>query len=512
MAKKDKHDETVQENLLRRFKSNPFLFIGTVLILIIVIVAFVLVPAIPDGGLGGSDLNFGAYNKVPINYVPGNYMAQVRAWYEYNYMRDVSESSYQGMQYQMWRTAFDETVLRMGILDEVKAAGYTPPKNEVDREEATNPDYQENGVFSQRRYNETSRLARIKSWQNTRDNLSTSMYSTDQNRVKTPSKEAAFIEGMASPVRNFDLAIFAFAAYPDSEVRAYGEEHDDLFRSVHLSVITLASEDEARRLLETIASGAVTFEEAAKTNSKDSYADRSGDMGIKAAHEFAAEIPDETERAAVLALEKGATSGIVKVPAGWAFFRAEEAPAAPDLADETALGKVRTYLVDFERGRIEDWLLARAEAFRAEAAAGGAAFDRACAAFGIEKKTFGPLALNYGDAQIGGGGPLFPSAASFGISELSSAAKSEPFWRAAFRTPVGAPAAPLVLGDNILVIFPTSEAPNTAAPAAGTTHEQAITSWIDSNAQQDLRAYFLQNPKLEDRFMDTYIKYFMPQS
>ncbi|MDR2397631.1 MAG: peptidylprolyl isomerase, partial [Spirochaetaceae bacterium] len=48
---------------LRRFKTHPFLFLGTIIVLVIVIVAFVFVPAIVPSAGAQVDLSFGSYNK-----------------------------------------------------------------------------------------------------------------------------------------------------------------------------------------------------------------------------------------------------------------------------------------------------------------------------------------------------------------------------------------------------------------------------------------------------------------
>jgi len=75
--KKKAHDKADSE-LARRFKTSPLLFIGTFIVLIIVIVAFVLVPAIvPNSRFGRDvDLTFGYYDKIPISYVPPSVMCR----------------------------------------------------------------------------------------------------------------------------------------------------------------------------------------------------------------------------------------------------------------------------------------------------------------------------------------------------------------------------------------------------------------------------------------------------
>jgi hypothetical protein len=295
------------------------------------------------------------------------------------------------------------------------------------------------------------------------------------------------------------MAVFPLSSYPDSEVRAYGTENPALFEVVHLSIITISSsEKEAGQLLGSVEAGTSSFEDAARANSKDSYAEKSGDMGIRMAYELATEIPDAGERQGIIGLARGAYSPVVKTPQGWAFFRAEEAPHPADLSDPAALEKVRAYIMSFERGRAEDWLLKEADVFSNAVRAGG--FEAACLNLGVTARSFGPLTVNYGDA------PFFAPLSSFGITELGSAGTNESFWRTAFTTPLGNPSAPLILGDNAAVLFPKEEIP------ADETDMENIKNYysyyMGSSAEQGIRFYFLTNPKLEDKFMETFIRYF----
>jgi len=63
----------------------------------------------------------------------------------------------------------------------------------------------------------------------------------------------------------------------------------------------------------------------------------------------------------VLALAKGAYSEVIEIPGAsssasstWVFYRAEEAPRQADTADAAALEKIRTYVMSYERGVVED--------------------------------------------------------------------------------------------------------------------------------------------------------------
>jgi hypothetical protein len=498
------HDSAAQSEFIRRFKSNPFVFIGTIIFLVIVIVAFVLVPAIvPEAGGGGVDLNFGYYNKTPITYIPGNYFARIQENIARYMQSSLDESNYLYLSYQIWRDAFEETVVHTGILDEMSRSGYKAPPEVVDKRTARLPQFQENGHFSAARYRALDNVSRMSLWREVQDSIAEEYYRGDVTGLRISSREAPFIAAMASPERKFDLVIFPLTDYPDSEIIAHIKANPDTFRVTHLSKITINSgEREALQILASVEEGTSTFEDAARTQSQDSYAEKGGDMGIKLAYELSTEVPDPGEREKVTGLTAaGALSPLVKVPTGWAFFRCEAPPGPADTSDQATLDKIRIYMTDFERGRMEDWLIREAEQFIAQVRESD--FNAAAAARGLETRNLGPLPLNYG------GTDLFTSLSSFSIGELTYAESNENFWKTAFTTPVAAPSAPFVIGSNVIVLYPTEE-----KPAEEATVENIKTRyssyWLSYNAEQSLRSFFLSHPKLQDNFRDTFIKYFSP--
>jgi hypothetical protein len=496
--------DSTKGELIRRFKSNPFVFTGTIIILVIVIIAFVLVPAIvPEAGMGpGGDLIFGYYDKVPIAYVAGNYFALTREGLNERYQSMINETNASYINQEIWRQSFNAAAIHTGILQEMKKAGYTVPAKVVDREMAKLPAFQENGHFSPARYQAYDSSQRLNLWSQLRDELTASYYRSDISGLLKPSGETAFISGMSSPQRRFDMAVFAVDSYPDSEVAAYAEENSALFQVAHLSKVTItSSEANARKILSSVTAGTLTFEESANTQSRDSYADRGGDMGIKLAYELAVEAPGAEDREKLLALKKGEYSGVIKVNEGWAFFRAEEDAVPVDTATPGSLEKIRAYLWDFERNRMEDWAIARAEEFIRLVKERG--FDGAIIEQSLKKRSFGPLPVNYGDLD------LFASPASSSVEELSDAAWTEDFWKTAFSTPLHTPSDPLVHGSNVLVLFPLEE--SDADESTFSSIESTLSAyWIDSHAEQDMEAFFLRSGKLENHFEETYRRIFPP--
>ncbi|GAB1484071.1 hypothetical protein MASR2M78_28880 [Treponema sp.] len=251
----------------------------------------------------------------------------------------------------------------------------------------------------------------------------------------------------------------------------------------------------------SIKAGTTSFEDAAKTHSKDELADKGGDMGTKLAYEFSTEITDEAARATVLDLAKGDLSSVVKVPNGWAIFRSEETSRDANAGDGNILAKARGYIASFERGRIEDYFIAEATAFVTKAQAEG--MDKAATEEKLNKQSFGPLPLNFGDIE------LYRSITSFQKKELTGASTNENFLKEAFSTPIASYSKPLVLGDNVIVLKPTEE--RTAEESAVSVIDFYYPYIAGQYSERSVRNYFLQSDKLKDNFYATFIQTFMPQ-
>ena len=489
--------------MARRFKSNPFIFIGTFIVLVIVVIAFVLVPAIvPNAGFGrDTDLTFGYYDKVPISYVPGNYFAQYYEMVVRYRQNTMNNENFSFANYQIWREAYEAAAIHTAMLQEMKKSGYSAPEKIVDRNVARLPQFQENGKFSSALYKQMDENQRLSLWRQIQEDTAKEHFRSDVTGLLTPGAEAEFIGNMAALQRSFDMAVFSVEAYPETEYEAYVQEHPDIFRSLHLSMITVNSnEKEAQKILDTIRNGETTFEDAARAYSKDGYADKGGDMGIRMVHELSMDIPDEAERAKVIALARGEYSGIIKADSGWSFFHANEPVQQADPADSAVMDKVRSYVRNYERGRMEDWAIAQAEGFIALANDRG--FEDALAEREMEKRSFGPVPLNYGNID------LFTTLASQSIPELSSAATDENFWKVAFSTPIQSPSQPVVQGSNVLVLFPNEE-----TEAEESTFENITNTynsyWLSYVSEESLQQHFMNSPKMEDKFLDIFFRYFM---
>jgi hypothetical protein len=479
-------------------KRSPFVIIGTIIILVIVVIAFVFVPAI-EAAVGSSSepsLTFGSYDGTSIQLAYGNYFSEQVTAIQQTVPPEQMNNIFAGL--QIYRQAFDNTVVHTAKMKEMEKAGFIIPNSIVDKEIINLPSFQEDGVFSSALYQSIPNDRKMLIWNSVKEQLISGAYDISMQNLRVPSKELEFVNNMNNLVRSFEMVSLPISAFPDTEVRAFAASNPDLFKQIHLSVITIgSSERDAKNLLESIKNGTSSFEDAARNSSTDSYANAGGDMGLKVAYELNAEIPEESQQS-IFSLANGALSSVIKVPNGWAFYRMEETAQDLDLNNLDNLAKVRTYIQGYERGQMENWLIARADAFVTTANADGFSAAASSAAYeGFVTNTFGPVPLNYGNNN------LFTNLTSFDISALAAAGSDTNFWKQAFKTPVNSVSDPMIVGDNVIVLYPTSE--SSESESTDSFLNVYYPYWMNLCVNQNFSKQILQSDKLVDNFTNTYL-------
>ncbi len=511
-ATKNEAPGKTEVSQLKRTVKNPFLYAGTIVILVITVVAFVFIPAI-----GGSDSqstpSFGSYNGKRIVYEPGGYFAtQVQQINSYLREQGLSEENFQQYAFQVWRSAYESTVLRYAIIDEVRSSGYSVSEKELDARVAENEAYRIDGRFSPQLYRDTPLSRKLSIRTGTEEDLYIKRYYDELYRIAPGKDELGFVTAMAKDRRSIAYVTFPFSSYPDAEVAAWAETSADLFRKVSISRITItSSESDAKKVLKQVRDQALTFEEAAKSHSRDAFADKGGDSGPVYFHDFAESFKDKADAGKVVALAPGEVSDIVQVAEkAWAFFKVNAAPVAPDFADPATLAEARNYMETNERGKLETWALKVAGEFASAARAPGAGLQSAARKSSLSVRSAGPFPINYGAPSFVAYGqniPLFEPVTSED-PVLAAAQSDETFFKTVFSLPDSAVSDPVALGDAVIVASVTDRKPADDADVSllGFSYPYFFQSTLDA----EVRVRFLKNPKFRDEFTATFFKYFTP--
>jgi hypothetical protein len=509
MAKKEKkapvtEKDSVSMEIAKKFKQNPGVYIGSVVILVLVVVTFIGGDFLSGGRRyagKSSDLTFGYYDKVPISWIPGNILSQYYERSFNNFRAQGYDPNDRWINYYVWKRAYEGAVVHTAILQMMKKSGYTVSEKAVDRAVVQLSQFQDNGRFSMALYNRMSDSNRLALWRQTQEEIAKNLFFSDFFTLLIPQSEAKFIANMSSPTRTFDFVSFNVDDYPESKYISYAMENSKLFDSIHLSKITISgSEREANKVFSSIKDGTTTFEDAARAQSKDSYADRGGDIGIRFCYEIYSEISNQADREMIYSLGRGELSHIITNDDGWTFFRVEEALTQADFEDFSVMETVRNYVRSNERGRMEDWAIEQAKEFISESEESG--YIDAARWRNLERNSFGPIPLNYGGID------LFTALESLtvqGLNEqdLQSLSKNENFWKTTFSTPVNTPCQPLVQGSNVFVFVATEEI-EVEEYSIESIESMYSTQFLQYISDQSLQKYFMSNEKITDHFDDIY--------
>ena len=288
--------------------------------------------------------------------------------------------------------------------------------------------------------------------------------------------------------RSFDVVSFNKSSYPETELVAYGNKNADLFITYNLSAITTADEDTLKTTLDQLNKNEITFEDAVINYSTKSTTDENGLLLRNLGYQLKSTLTSDADFATVTGLKAGEISGVIKTYSGYAIFRGESAPVAPDFTNESVLDAVSLYMSAYESGLIEDYFLTLAEDFASDAVSVG--FNEAAASYGITPVTTSSFPINYGESAILGYIP----------SEFAGVQNNESFFKTAFTLTEGQISAPIVVGNNIVVIKLNEEV--TANPVDDFSY-MYYSSAFD---QASLYYSTVNSDKVENRVTDAYFE------
>ena len=480
-------------------------FVGAVIVLALAVVIFVFIPT--AGGAAARTVSFGEWNGAPVEYAQDSYFLRqvdnIARQYQ-NMGMQVTE----GMYYPIMRQAYQTAILRLAALDELKAAGYGPTEREVNRALIANYYTDESGKYSDALYNSAQESVRMSRRRIVEEELAAQRYFYDclgdgsgMFGLKASSAERAFLSGMRSPQRSFFYVTFTQEDFPESEVVRFGEENADLFASLDLSMITVDEESEAARVRSLIASGETTFEDAEAVYSERRRTDASGKILNNMRKDINALFPDAEDLAAVLALAEGEITAPVRTGVSYAIVRRDGQDAPPDFASSETIAEVRSYMERNERGTIEDYIMALAESFSKDAAQAG--FEAAAEQYGRVRMETNSFSINFG------GEGILPALADNSDAVLSTAARSEEFFRAAFSLKEGDVSRPVMLDGGAVVLALGEEgAGEDAAAFEDAIFGQMLAYYAMEWGFSSIAEMCFASDKFNDRFDATYIRYF----
>ncbi len=496
MSKIKKDDKDERSTLQKELSNHPLVYGLSVAILVIITVSFIFTPVVTRWR-SAARLDFGTYDGKPIHYVRGNYFASQYDTAAESIRRAGQEGNLESQLYQAWRYAFNQTVLHLAIMGELERSGAWISEARVNDSLVEFGPYVVGGVFDQARYTATPQSERASIRKLRREELMHDRFLGDVFATSKMSEaEKKFVAEMAATERRYAFVAYKFAALPDSRVLSYGLEHQKRFRKMKLSRITIrSSKREAEQIRSRI--GTTSFDELARSYSKDPYAEKGGDLGWQFYHQVEALFGSQEPVDAIFALKEGDASAVLESGGSWVVFRADSAPVEPDMRVPETLKVIREYILASEVGVAETWFLDEAKKLAAAAKERG--FNRALA----DAKLFPPLETDFFPVNYGN---VLPArrvrVKGDDQTALAGAAYDEDFFRALAALPAGGVTEPLLIGDRVIVAALLEERP---IPAQ---EKEQLGMIVDSLAlqalQQDLPETLIDQKKLKDEFQATF--------
>ncbi len=482
---------------------HPFLYIFSLLILVIIVVTFIGTPAVRNFTKGGGPIQFGSYGNRDIEYAEGNFFARQQEIIGEQMRSSDSKENIDLQLYRVWRAAFERTAFHAGIMTGIERSGAYVTEQKLNETLTQYPGYMENGKFSEVRYRNTPARTKYANRNYIREMILHDTFLQDTIlQQKISSAEGDFVKGMASPERQFRYVTYSYEDYPDSRVTEYGKANSRLFRQAKLSRITIhSSEADAKDVRRQVEENVAGFEDLARSQSQDVYAETGGDMGWQNYFELQGDFSDPEKLDQVFSLDKGAVSEVLETSFGWVIYRLDEEIRTPDFASQDVIAQVRAYMERFERGMIEDYLVEQAQQLRQQAVSAGFADAAASADLEVSETDYFPI--NYGGLEF-----LKPAAASpEQAPAIAAAAGRQAFFETAFALDEGALSEPVLAGDYVLVLQLAGE--REPAEKELEFFDSYYSFFARQFVERDVQTTIMSSEKLKDNFNQTFMKVFL---
>ncbi len=339
------------------------------LILILIAISFVAAPAIEAfvGKRSSSSLVFGKYGKENISYAYGNHFYnQVQ-----NYADQYKGSSADQTQllYQIWKGAYDSTVIYTAVNQLAKKAGIIASDEAVRRAIINSGAYDKDGKFDIETYQKATADAKSRLESQIRSSFPYQIVVDDIASVLSSKAEAGYVASLAETGRSFSYVALTPALYPDEAAVRYALEHEALFATLDISIISLTDEELALSLSKDILLGTTTFEEAAEAHSLDSFASAGGAVGKLFYYAIEGNFTNPDDAALLLSAKDGDLLGPFESQGAWTIWRVNSHATQADYTDEATLNGIKAYIANYESEMIAPWLDEFAAQLKGEAMA-----------------------------------------------------------------------------------------------------------------------------------------------
>ncbi len=483
----------------KRWHHKPVIWTISLIILIVIVVTFIGGPLAGKLGASGQVI-FGKYGSEVIDLRPGNYLTRQRNLIAEQLGGEYGDqTSFDLVVYQIWKGAFERTVIHTAILHDFNESGMHITESRVDLALTSYPGYLTNGVFDEDKYRQTSNIEKHSNRDLVEEELIHSQYTSDVlASQKVSSHELEFIKSMGTPERKFRYVTISMDAYPNDRLTDYGETHAKLFQKISISRILIrSSAEDAQNLRNQIEADQAIFGELAGAHSQDAFANSGGEMGELWYHELRADFANLGDLDNLFSLPDGTISEVLPMSGdSWAIFRIDSSSSPIDLKSSEDLEEALSYMKRYEKGMLEDYLIE--EGYRFSTTAFSTSFE--AASVSLERPYFstGFFPINYGNLSFRNNPFMKQIADEAGNPILPGASSNLAFFKRAFSIKPGEVSEPLILNNEavILQLIEERDVPEDELSLLELFYPYASQQW----KEQQLVDLFLHSDQLEDNF------------
>lgn len=458
--------------------------VGSIAILVVVVISFVLAPALSDlANTTVGDIVMGSYGDEEITY---SFVKDTPFKRE---IASLSSSSTDSSNQWVLMRAYNAAVTKAAAVDEFNSHGYAITGKQLDDAVINSGYYNVDGTFSAELFKNTPEAKKLE----IRDSIARQlkldswMYNVlfQQKRSK---KSLEFILDLGKEKRNFEYVTFSYSDYPFDLLQEYGNANSDNFKELSLSRITLDNETLADEIIAKIESGEAKFADLAKEHSLDNFKDNGGVMSSKTyvnELETVFGIEDNTE---LLNKKVGDAPIKVELDNQFILLTLNKEIEEPNFDDLAVVERVKNYMLSNERGVIEDYFINKLTGVTD-------LIDT-----GKDVQTTGEFSLNFGGESI------IPAPINRVSQDyiFNSAVANENFYTTLFSLNEGEVSTPIVLGDNVSIFKLISE----------TSTELENKDYLLASTERNLLNFksvveekrFQKSPKYVNNFTEGYLE------
>lgn len=444
---------------------------------------------------------FGSYNGEEINLESGGTLAQ-----QYSQIAqqnsDALSSGDTSATLSVWSQAYQNSVAITAMNQMAEEAGITTPQYLIDKAILETGYYNDSdGNFDQEIYDSTDNATKISIETSVKNSLPIEIISNDISTIIAPTAEKDFVVEMANRTRSFEYAIIDFNQIPDEVAADFGQSNPALYKTIDLSVLTVADESNCTDIYNSLTDGTLQWSDAVTNNSLDSFKNSDGAIGVLAAWNISQNLKEESDLDIIFSTEAGSfTSPIAGVNGGWSIYKVNATPTEPDFTTSQTLVQVKAYMSNNDPEVLQKYVGDQAEKIAQELSSD---FDAAVEKYGLTTINVEKTSNNFGQSSYMGGLTYTDT-----VGLLSTAASNEEITKTMYTEDLGFISNAIAV-DNSYIVYKITDVEED--PTQGSMVSMFYDYYLTQQDAQDFYSAIYNSSKHDNKFFEAFMKIILPQ-